>query len=371
MKKRENKFVALFIISIYFITFGLGTSLADEDSDLEAYIKAVTYMLNENRDYFSKKTIVKLEDWIDESQKVLDNRLAEKNKSMDLEKRIQNEIDENFKERNKTFNIYVNDYIEEKEIHKIFEQSLKDDRYFYYAIYKGANISTNYYEDKNENGVNFVESVDFSMTYRQSKEDEKKVDDFVDKWVKENINDNMSDLEKTKAIHDFIVKRNSYYTGDGNDMSNGYSIYSPASILFGNGGVCNAYATLFDKMSAKAGLRSYYSTGVIKGDGQLHIWNMVKIDDDWYNIDLTWDDPILTSDKKIINEKDFVAYDFFLVSDEQIENTRTIDKDDKRPISINSYDHDYETTKIQFEKTNSFNSYFFKVANNTRYCYIF
>ncbi|MDD7463510.1 MAG: transglutaminase-like domain-containing protein [Anaerococcus sp.] len=369
MKKGLKK---LLVLALIVLVYGSGQeALADENKDLEAYIEATAYMLEENRDNFSQKTIDKLENRLDDSRDLLETRKAEENRAMDLEKRIQEEILNNFKERNKTFRIDVNDYIDEERIHEIFDEALREDKYFYYAIYKGANISTNYYEDTNEDGIYFVESVDFTMTYRQSKEDEKKVDEFVEKWIKDNITDDMTDLEKTKLIHDFIVKRNSYNTGDGNDKSGGYSIYSPASILFGKGGVCNAYATLFDKMSGMAGLRTYYSTGVIKGDGQLHIWNMVKIDDDWYNIDLTWDDPILTSDKKIINEKDFVAYDFFLVSDELIQNTRTVDKDDKRPTSVNSYAHDFENTKIKFEKKDSKNSYVCRIENNKRSYHFF
>lgn len=369
MRKLEKKLLALFI-SIFFLNFAPSTSYADEDMDLENYIDAVVYMVEQNRDYFSAETIEKLEAWIEDSRKILENRKSEEEKAMDLEERIQEEIEENFRERNKTFKIDVNDYIEEEKIHEKFEEALKDDRYFYYAIYKGANISTNYYEETNEEGINYVESVDFSMTYRQSKEDEEKVNDFIDGWVKKNINNGMSDLEKTKLIHDFIVKRNSYNTGDDNDMSGNYSIYTPSAILFGEGGACNAYATLFDKMATKAGLRTYYSTGVIKGDGQLHIWNMVKINDDWYNIDLTWDDPILTSDKKILNEDDYVTYDFFLVSDEQIENTRTIDPDDKRPISVKSYKHDYKPTEIIFEEKDARLSIIYAYENSKRICYI-
>ncbi|MDD7306708.1 MAG: transglutaminase domain-containing protein [Peptoniphilaceae bacterium] len=366
MNNKISRLLFLFFVSLVFFLMP-SISLADEDSDLEAYVKACSYMLKANRDTFSKNSIDKLEKWISDSKKLIENRKALSKKEKGLEDRIQDEIEENFKQRNQTFKIQVNDYIKEEKIHAIFEEALQADRYFYYAIYKACSISTNYYKQTNENGVNFVESVDFAMTYRQTKDDEKKVDEFVNKWVDDNINNKMTDLEKTKLIHDFIVKRNSYNKGDSNDLSNGYSVYSPASILFGKGGVCNAYATLFDIMAKRAGLCSYYATGVIKADGQLHIWNMVKIDDDWYNIDLTWDDPILTSDKKILNEKDFVTYDYFLISDQKISATRSIDKDYKRPSSVNSYNHEFMATKIILEKSQSNISYFYLTKANKRY----
>ncbi|MGO3019256.1 MAG: hypothetical protein ACTIH2_08930, partial [Anaerococcus sp.] len=167
MKKILEKILSISLISLFLISM-VNISHADEDRNLEEYIKAASYMLEENRDYFSKKSISKLEKWIEESKKVLENRKAEKNSTMDLEKRIQVDIENNLRERNDFFKIFVNDYISEDRIHDIFQEALKSDRYFYYAIYKGANISTNYYQKTNQNGDNYVESVDFSMTYRQS-----------------------------------------------------------------------------------------------------------------------------------------------------------------------------------------------------------
>ena len=38
----------------------------------------------------------------------------------------------------------------------------------------------------------------------------------------------------------------------------------------------------------------------------MHGWNIVKVDGNWYNIDLTWDDPITKSGKHVIR------YDYFL-----------------------------------------------------------
>lgn len=348
MKFKFKNIILLFFLSIIF-SITSPTSFADEDSDLEEYVNAASFMLEANRDYFSKQTISKLEKWISKSKMILEKNKTEKLKAMDLEYRLRDDIGKNLQKRNDHFKIYVDDYIKEKKIHDIFADALKENRYFYYAIYKGANISTNYYNDTDSSGANFVESVDFSMTYRQTKEDEEKIEKFVDDWIKNNIKDKMDEVLKIKNIHDFIVKKNSYYTGDENDKSKGYSIYSPASILFGNGGVCNAYATLFDKIAEKSGIKTYYSTGTIKENSQLHIWNMVKIKDDWYNLDITWDDPVLKSDNKIKNEKEYVSYEYFLISDDQIRKSRTIDQDEKRPLSVKSYDHGFKTTKIEFE----------------------
>lgn len=352
-----NSRIRMFFISLISVSFMLvnlvTTSYADDDSDFIDYIDAVEYMLGENLARFSQENIDKLNDWIYKSKKLLEERKNKQNlENISIDERISNEVLENISSRNKDFQVGVKDYIGEDRIYNIFQNSIKEDKYFYYALYKSANISTNYYDEQNELGENYVDSVDFTLAYRQSISDENEVETFINDWIEKNISEDMSDIDKVKLIHDFIVRKNNYNTSDQELDSNGYSIYTPMSILFGDGGVCNAYSTLFDKMGEKAGLETYYVTGKILDNEQLHIWNMVKIKDDWYNIDLTWDDPILTSDGEILNADEYVSYDYFLVSDDEIKKTRTIDEDKEKPLAVNNYKHNFAPIELEFAENN-------------------
>lgn len=321
-----------------------------EDSSYLEYIEAVEYLIKENKDKFSKKNIDKLNKWVKESRMILEKtkEAEEKEKDQSPDQILEDQIYENLSQRNENFNIVINNYYPEERILEIFQNAIQEDKYFYYAIYKSANISTNYYDDTDQNGYKYIDSVDFTMAYRQDAEVEQKTEEFIDQRTKENIKENMDQLEKVRLIHDFIVTKNNYNTGDADSLSGGYSVYTPASILFGQGGVCNAYATLFDKMATKAGLESYYVTGKIIEENQLHIWNMVKIKDDRYNLDLTWDDPILESKDKILNKDEFVSYKYFLISDENMLKTRTQDPDPQKPPSVKDYNHNFQDTKLKF-----------------------
>ncbi len=45
----------------------------------------------------------------------------------------------------------------------------------------------------------------------------------------------------------------------------------------------------------EVGIECKYVTGVSVHDGKAgggHAWNMVKLDNEWYNLDATWDDPV-------------------------------------------------------------------------------
>ena len=54
-------------------------------------------------------------------------------------------------------------------------------------------------------------------------------------------------------------------------------------------------------------------TGTANGGG--HAWNQVKVDGKWYNIDVTWDDPIYYWGGTLTP---ILVYDYFLVSDSVI-----------------------------------------------------
>jgi transglutaminase/protease-like cytokinesis protein 3 len=43
-----------------------------------------------------------------------------------------------------------------------------------------------------------------------------------------------------------------------------------------------------------------------------HIWNAVYLDNKWYHLDLTWDDPVTNTGKNIL------IYDFFLISNNEL-----------------------------------------------------
>ena len=64
------------------------------------------------------------------------------------------------------------------------------------------------------------------------------------------------------------------------------------------------------------------SGSAVDKDGvqQLHMWNKVQLDGEWYNVDCTWDDPMGV-------EPGSVRYDYFLVSDKDISATHSEDRD--------------------------------------------
>lgn len=262
--------------------------------------------------------------------------------------KIRDQIRPHLQNRDTYFVIDISKVTTNQKISDLFLDVAREDDYFYYGQYGSARIDTTYNPDKSEEGKTYIEKAKFDVKYRVGVDMEYSTRDFVKKWVEENIDPSLTEYAKVQAIHDYIVKKNFYNKGDRNEESGGVSIYHPASIIYGNGGVCNAYATLFDLMAKEAGLETRFLTGKSLRNGEDHMWNMVKIMGNWYHIDTTWDDPVINfSEKDIENLGDFVIYDFFLKSDEEIKKSRTINESKTHPQAPNNFLTSPENSKIE------------------------
>ncbi|MGI6150488.1 MAG: transglutaminase domain-containing protein [Christensenellales bacterium] len=128
----------------------------------------------------------------------------------------------------------------------------------------------------------------------------------LEKWIKDRLEElmvpDMTDEEKVRAIHDDLVANFEYdtYTNSSKKATDYAEESFTAYGMVKNGyGVCEAYAELFCLMSTYAGVPCYPVTGYY-GGGK-HMWNKVKIDGKWYNLDCTTDDPIPDSPGRVLH----------------------------------------------------------------------
>lgn len=113
------------------------------------------------------------------------------------------------------------------------------------------------------------------------------------------VDPSMSDYEQVKIFHDYIVNNTHY-----DPNAPGYGTLATGT------GMCEDYTMTFELLCWLSGIDCRYVTGDAYGVGgwQGHAWNKVLVDGTWYNIDLTFDDPIT-------NIGDVCLYDYFLKSD--------------------------------------------------------
>lgn len=170
---------------------------------------------------------------------------------------------------------------------------------------------------KNEETTNINSYDDLYLALKEGKKNLKINDSKIlaaynnaENIIKSSINGNMSELEKEKFLHDYVVKNTKYDYENFINNTVPDDSYTPYGILVKKIGVCQGYAETMTLLLNMAGIEC--TTVVGKSQNQNHAWNKVKIDNNYYNLDTTWDDP--APDKG----SDYVRYDYFNVSDEQL-----------------------------------------------------
>ena len=100
------------------------------------------------------------------------------------------------------------------------------------------------------------------------------------KFIKDKTYGKYTDYDREKAVHDSLLDNVIY---DANAPMN-QSAYS--ALVYGRT-VCAGYARAFQYVLQQLDIPCYYVTGYA---GENHAWNIVKLDDGYYNVDSTWDD---------------------------------------------------------------------------------
>ena len=165
-----------------------------------------------------------------------------------------------------------------------------------------------------------------------------------------------SDYERVKFVHDYIIGAVSYdeesYLNGGStdDKTNAFSNSAYGALIDGMA-LCGGYAKLFQAVMHKLGYECDYLTGT--ADGGPHAWNLIKLDGDYYYVDITWDDP----------DTDICLYNYFCVNDEMISRTHTLDPEFSSieatatkynyHVRENLYFEDYDFAKIRKAITNN------------------
>lgn len=101
------------------------------------------------------------------------------------------------------------------------------------------------------------------------------------------------------------------YTTDPNDPM----IYSAYGALVGGRALCEGYSRAMQLLLLQSGIPCTTVTGVANGEG--HMWNLVQLGSNWYNLDATWND----------TTGGFVSYEYFNLTDADMALDHTFSKD--------------------------------------------
>ena len=162
--------------------------------------------------------------------------------------------------------------------------------------------------------VNNFGRINVSINKIYNDDEIKKINEKIDLVYNEIINDKMSDLDKIKAVHDYIINHTVYDEERANEIKNNiesneiHSSNTAFGPLFTGKAICGGYTDTMALFLDKMGLPN------IKVSSKNHIWNAVYLNGKWLHLDLTWDDPV------VINGPHTLTYNYYLLTSEELSN---------------------------------------------------
>lgn len=148
--------------------------------------------------------------------------------------------------------------------------------------------------------------VTLKIEHIYSNNDIKLIEAKVEEIEKEIWNSSMSNEDKIKEAHNYIINNSKYDKDRSDNNIVKYKSDTAYGSLLEGYSLCGGYTDAMELFLEDMGIKSY------KISSENHVWNAVYLNDAWYHLDLTWDDPITT------DGSDILEYNFFLITTSEL-----------------------------------------------------
>lgn len=185
---------------------------------------------------------------------------------------------------NDNFKVYINNIIQKAMSEELANSSSAGDYLKWSWGNYGASVSSIRYQVVENNYIYYLDLV-FNFNYYTKYDQEEKLNNDIKIYINSNIDkSNDSNYQKISIVYDFIASNVRYDYTNLNDSS--YMLkYTAYAALENKTAVCQGYAALIYKMLKESGVND---VRIITSS--THAWNIVKLNNKYYNIDSTWDE---------------------------------------------------------------------------------
>lgn len=154
--------------------------------------------------------------------------------------------------------------------------------------------------------------VTFKVYKMYTKEQIVQINNHMKVLTRELIYSNDSQYNNILRAHDYIINHTEYDSDKAEGYGSNYSSDTAYGPLYEGYAICGGYTDLMQLFLEEMGIKNF------RVSSDMHVWNAVYINDNWVNLDLTWDDPVISDGSEILDHKFFLIDTYTLHS---IENT--------------------------------------------------
>ncbi len=154
------------------------------------------------------------------------------------------------------------------------------------------------------------------VEYLYSEEQILKIEEKMDEIIANEINFQDSLYDQIKTMHDYIINHTKYDVTRNENGESNYLSYLAYGPLFEGYATCNGYTDLMAIFLTRLRVPNYKIATTpedLEEQNEGHVWNAVKVDQEWLHLDLTWDDPVSK------DGKDYLQHKYFLVDTLELE----------------------------------------------------
>lgn len=127
------------------------------------------------------------------------------------------------------------------------------------------------------------------------------------------ITNDMTAEQKIKAFHDYIINNTVYDSTNADKIKSNQEIDNAANshnaygLLYNHVSLCGGYSDVMAIFLDKIGIPN------IKVSNNTHVWNLVYLNNQWYHLDLTWDDPVVDTHENLL------LHNYFLITNNELQ----------------------------------------------------
>ncbi len=161
-----------------------------------------------------------------------------------------------------------------------------------------------------------------SVSYLCSKDERTVMEASLNKKVSEIcalVPSGISDYEAELIFHDWICDNVIYSENE----AQGNQIYTAYGALVNGIALCEGYSRAMQLLCSYKSIPCTLVCGTNAKDNQPHMWNLIKINNSWYHLDVTWDDVHVEGYEK----GSITLHTYFNLNDTSINKTHALDRD--------------------------------------------